>query len=203
MIETTVILIRHADSEFLERRLVGRLPQVPLTDTGRMQAARLPARLRFYTTSLAALYTSPQRRAVETAIPIGDTFGLAPQPVDALDEMDFGRWTGLSFRRLDRDPQWHYYNAHRDVAVVPGGESAAAVEVRAMRALERIAALHVGALVAVVSHAEVIRTAVLHCWGRPLRDFNTVAIDPASISVLRFYQGRARIISVNDREFEQ
>jgi probable phosphoglycerate mutase len=198
-----MLLIRHAESELLDRRLVGRSPHVGLTRAGRMQAARLPRRLHRYTASVAGLFTSPQRRAVETALPIGHAFGLAPQHVHALDEVDFGLWTGVSFRRLDRDPRWHFYNSHRDLAAVPGGESAADVEVRVMRGLEEIAALHGGSLVAVVTHAEVIRTAVLHCSGRPLCDFTAVTIDPASISMLSVCDGAASIVSVNDRDPEQ
>jgi probable phosphoglycerate mutase len=186
----------------MHRHLLGRLPHVGLTRRGRRQATALPQRLELYATSIAALYVSPQQRAAETAEPIGRAYSVAPQPMDGLAEVDFGAWTGLSFAELDRDPAWRDYNAHRATAVVPLGESAVDLHHRVVRALTEIATTHAGAMVAVVTHAEIIRTIVLHCSGRSLDEFHTVAIDPASISSVELGD-TARLLFANSLDGER
>jgi probable phosphoglycerate mutase len=179
-------------------RLTGRLPGVHLTAEGRAQAARLPARLERHTDRLAALYTSPLERTRETAEAIAEAFGVTAQPCDALVEPDFGEWTGWSFEDLDRDPAWRLFNTHRSRARVPGGESAPAVQVRIVSAIDEIASRHPDGALAVVSHADVIRAALLGWLGVPLDFHHRLVIEPASISAVRLFTDGLQVLFVNE-----
>jgi broad specificity phosphatase PhoE len=198
-----LFLIRHAESEGCTERLVGRTPQIGLTARGRAQAVRLPARLRECVDALDAIYSSPLRRAIETAAPLGVAFGILPQPLSEFTEVDFGIWTGRSFTALDGDDTWKTYNAHRSVALIPGGESVAALRLRIFAAIRRLLGIHQRGAIAIVTHAEIVRVIALEYCGHSLDDFHTVAIEPASITAVRFRDGVPEVRYVNRREEEQ
>lgn len=88
----SLVLVRHGETEWMERgRLHGRLDS-PLTAAGRLHAEQAAQRLRGG--HFEALYSSPLGRALRTAEILGDAVGLAPQPLDGLAELDFGWMEG-------------------------------------------------------------------------------------------------------------
>jgi probable phosphoglycerate mutase len=88
----TVHLVRHAEHIHQGRVLVGRMPGIPLSETGRRQAERLADRLT--AERIEAVHASPSERAQATARPIADRLGLPVQTAPEVDEIDFGDWTG-------------------------------------------------------------------------------------------------------------
>jgi probable phosphoglycerate mutase len=194
----TAILIRHGETDSIGRYLSGRRRDHHLTETGRQQAERLPSRLSRH--PLAALYTSPLERARETADPLARVRHLTPRTDDDLLEVDFGEWTGKTFAELDATPAWHEYNNHRATASAPGGESIPHLQKRAVAAIERLRRVHETAAIAVVSHAEVIRCAVLHYLGMPLDMFRRIEISPASITILELGPDDCRFLCINAQD---
>lgn len=94
-------LVRHGETEWTELGLLhGRLDS-PLSLTGRRHAEQTAARLRGETFN--ALFTSPKGRAMQTALILGETLGLAPTPLDGLREMDFGWSEGKPLAHFDPD----------------------------------------------------------------------------------------------------
>ena len=171
--------------------LSGRASGVPLNAQGRAECVRLAASLS--RVPIVAVYASPMERALDTARAIADAQRLDVQILRALDEVDFGEWTGLTFDGLDRDPAWHRYNDARGSASIPGGESARRVQTRVVRALEWIRESHPGATVAAVTHAELIRYAVLYALGQPLDRWNRIDVAPASVTAIECDRRGARV----------
>jgi broad specificity phosphatase PhoE len=101
---TTFIFVRHAAHDLLGKILTGRAPGVHLNARGKMQAERLADRLSKL--QIAAIYTGPLERAVETAGPLSDRFSLEKRLCPAFDEVDFGAWTSLTFAALDQRADW-------------------------------------------------------------------------------------------------
>jgi len=179
---TRFLLIRHGETDMVGTRLSGRMEGVHLNATGRAQAEQLPSRLE--QVEIGAVYASPLERAAETAAPLGRAKGLEVHVSEALAELDYGEWTGRSFQDLESDAKWRLFNSYRSGARVPGGESMLEVQVRAVTELARLRLRHEGAAVAVVSHAEWIRSAVMHALGMSLDLFGRLEIGPASVSTL-------------------
>src|ERR1044071_1374613 len=98
---TKFLLIRHATNDTIDRFLAGRLPNVHLNAEGKTQADKLA--LRLSQSRIAAIYSSPRERAWETAEPIARDHKLDICCSAALDEMDFGEWTGRPFPELESD----------------------------------------------------------------------------------------------------
>ncbi|MBX6322793.1 MAG: histidine phosphatase family protein [Rhodospirillaceae bacterium] len=193
----TVLLVRHGAHALLGRRLVGRMAGVGLAPEGRVQAARLADRLA--AERPAALQTSPLRRARETAAPIALRLGLPAQVVPALDEIDFGDWTGLDFTSLEGDPLWRQWNTERAAVRPPGGETVADVQRRVMRHIEETRRTHPGAAVAMVSHGDVIKAAVACCLGLDADAFARFEVSPAGVTRLSLDDdGGARLLALNE-----
>jgi broad specificity phosphatase PhoE len=194
---TTFFLVRHALHTLGAATLVGRSPGVGLTEKGRAQSERLATRLA--QEGITALHASPQERTLETARPIGERCGVGVEITEALDEVDFGEWSGKSFAELDGDPRWAGWNAEREYAETHGGETIAALAKRVVGHIERIRATDPAGRIVLVSHAEPIRTAILHYLGLPFSAFTRIEIDPASISQLVFRDGNPVLAGVNER----
>lgn len=192
-----ILLIRHAQTDAVGQWLAGRMAGVGLNQCGRAQAERL--RVHLSTTHLAAVYSSPLDRAIETAEPIARDRGLRVEPKMELMEIDFGQWTGQRFDRLAEDPQWVRFNAHRSMAAVPGGERAADVQARIARALDDARVQHPNQTVAFVTHADVIRLAILHVAGAPIDFIHRFDVQPASVTAVACHRDGATLLYVNDR----
>ena len=187
-------LIRHASYPLAGVALGGR-GEHPLDERGRRQAEALAGRLAGM--GLAAVYTSPQRRAQETAAPIAARHGLVPVVDDALAEMDFGSWTGRSFDDLAGDPVWARFNAARGLTRIPGGETMLEVQVRLAGFALRLREHHPEAAVAAVGHADPLRA--LLCWllGMPLDQYARLEIEPSGMAVIGLDDWGARLLELH------
>jgi probable phosphoglycerate mutase len=193
---TRILLIRHAHTDAVGRRLAGRMPGVPLSAEGQAEARAL--RVRLADRMLSAIYSSPQERAIDTAHEVAKARGLEVRVCEDMDELDFGEWTGRSFEELAALSSWRAFNAERATAPVPGGETASQVRTRVVRALAQLRADHPGETIAVVTHQDVIRTAVVHCGGGSLADLDTFEIATTSVTELALEEAACWILSVND-----
>lgn len=154
------------------------------------------------TETLAAVYSSPRERAYYTAREIAEPHALKVRIADGLDELDFGRWTGLSFDDLEGDPAWQQWNEARATARPPEGESMAEAADRAAGTLVRLAAEHPGETIAAVTHCDIIRGVIAFHLGLPLDNLLRFDVDPASVSRLVVGDWGARVMSVNERLYQ-
>jgi broad specificity phosphatase PhoE len=199
-VTATILLIRHAAHVELGRTLSGRRRDVALSHEG-LEQAEIVADL-LAVEPLAAIYSSPRERAFYTARSIAEAHELKVGIVDALDEIDFGDWTGVDFNTLEGDPAWNEWNEARETARPPGGESMGEAVARAAAALAAIAADHKGESVACITHCDIIRGAVAHYLGLPLGNMLRFDIDPASVTRLALGSWGARILTVNERLYQ-
>lgn len=193
----TLYLVRHAAHGLLERVLTGRMPQVHLAELGHAQARRLAQH--FAGLNVTAVQSSPRERAEETARPIALASHRSCEIVHALDEIDIGAWTGRAFADLTDDPHWQAWNAGRSTARAPNGESMAEVQARVLAHLRATQAAYPDGRVVLVSHADVIKAALLHFLGASLDAFGNFDIAPASVSTLLLGDWGGRIVSLNER----
>lgn len=169
--------------------LFGRTVDAPLDAHGVRQARQLAARLRWLSPDSTLIEASPRLRTRQTAAAIA---GQLARPVcirQELDEIDFGRWAGQSFSELARDPDWQRWNEHRGVHGTPSGDSIAAVQSRVLRHLEDLCVSFTGGTIVLVTHAEIVRTLLLHFLGIPVGDFQRIRVEPASLSFLDYRDG--------------
>jgi broad specificity phosphatase PhoE len=124
---------------------------------------------------------------------------LSPVPDTALREIFLGDWEGLTTAEIaERHPEaWAAWVQEPDWDVVPGGEGAAAFELRVAAAMDAIAQRHAQGDVLVVTHGGVIQVALHRVVGRASRGLFPFKIQNASISLIEKRQ-RTIIGGVND-----
>jgi broad specificity phosphatase PhoE len=194
---TVFLLVRHAAQDDVGHVLAGRMPGVHLGPAGRAQAAELGQRLK--REPVHAIHTSPRERTRETADAIAAAVGLGrPDIVEALDEIDFGAWSGKTFDALNDDPDFRRWNATRSLARAPGGESMLDVQRRILAHMERVMAEAGERTVVLVSHADVIKGIVAHVLGLPVDAWWRFEISPASVTRLVMADWGARLVALNE-----
>lgn len=191
-----VHLVRHGSHAELGAVLSGR-SDIVLSAAGVAEAERVAARLAAL--PIDGVYSSPCKRARQTAEVIAARVGLPVAVEDALDEIDFGTWRGRSFVELEEDAAWRRWNAARGTGQAPGGETMAGASARAVAFVERIASAAERGMVVMASHCDVIRGIVAHYLGLSLDRLLAFDVDPGSISSLSVGPWGGRVLGVNER----
>jgi broad specificity phosphatase PhoE len=188
--ETTIVLVRHAVTDWtLEGRWQG-LADLSLNDRGREQALALAEQLDAI--PFSAIYASDLTRAYETALTIAERRGLDVTPVPELREIDVGSWTGLSHAEIqERFPDAFASLRSRTGRGWEGGETYAELNRRVLGALRRIAEAHGGETVLVVTHSGPIRAVQAHAVGLDYATDRTAAarVDHVGFSAVTVVDG--------------
>jgi broad specificity phosphatase PhoE len=164
---TTIVLVRHGETDWnLERRFQGHA-DVPLNETGRAQALELAERLAGESFSTA--YTSPLRRASETAEILAARLGFDVHPDESLKEVHVGSWSGLAVHEVEaRFPEGYARWVEWRCAGWDDGETYDELAERVVRGLREIARRHPGKCVLAVTHGGPIRSAMAVALGLSL-----------------------------------
>ncbi|MDX2162811.1 MAG: MSMEG_4193 family putative phosphomutase [bacterium] len=195
---TQILLIRHAVNDFVKTgKLAGWTPDVHLNDDGKAQAEALGARLA--DAPLNVLIASPLERTMETAEAVQRHHPhLHIEQNPAIGEVQYGDWQGKEIAALTKRKMWHVIQEYPSRAYFPNGETMRGVQNRAVDEIERIAAAHPRLLVAIFSHADLIKMVLAHYLGMHLDNFQRIMVSPASISALVLGYGRPYVASMND-----
>jgi probable phosphoglycerate mutase len=183
-----LFLVRHGDTAWHdEGRIIGR-QDVSLNLAGRKQIESLRRVLALLKPD--SLYTSPIKRAVESAEILAGRLRLAPIELPGVTELNTGEWTGRTVDELfATDEAWRAFRTDATSVRVPGGEDVYEVRDRIVESVEQImAAGHQRSVV--VTHSAVIRIAACHYIGLPLQHLRAVRADTGSLTVLRLFDGR-------------
>ncbi|RWF15954.1 MAG: histidine phosphatase family protein, partial [Mesorhizobium sp.] len=175
---TTFLLIRHAAHDNVGSYLAGRLQGIRLGQAGQAQALRLARRMA--REPISAILSSPRERTLETAKPIATACDIEKIGIcQELDEIDFGAWSGKTFEELNGDARWRLWNDQRQSARTPSGETMLAVQERVVGLMDETRQDAQNQVVALVSHADVIKAAVCKVLGLQLGDCFRFDIEPA------------------------
>lgn len=192
---TTFLLIRHATTDAVGKRLAGRAAGMHLNKEGIMQARLLAGRIHHL--PIRNLYTSPLERAIETAMPVAEKRDIKPVICEEITEMECGEWTNRDFENLRNDPGFRLFNSMRSITRIPGGELMIEVQHRMITKIEQLKKKHAGELVAMVSHSDPIKAVIAYYAGIPLDFLQRMEISPASVSIIRFFEESVHLLQVN------
>jgi probable phosphomutase (TIGR03848 family) len=199
----TLILARHGRTTAnASGVLAGRSKGVALDEQGVEQARDAAERLTGL--SLAAIVTSPLERCRATAREIARLQRNSPRVTSErrLLECDYGSWTGKELKTLAKEPLWEAVQAHPSSVTFPDGESMAQMTARSVAAVRdwdaRLEAEHgPDAVWLAVTHGDVIKAVLADALGMHLDLFQRIAVDPGSLSVVRYTPLRPFVLSVN------
>ena len=189
-----IVLVRHALPVRIDATPDGAPADPGLADRGLEQAERVAAALAH--DRVDALYSSPARRALETASPLAKALGMDPVVEPGIAEFDAAdsSYVPVEELRAAGDPRWH--------ALVAGdlysaGVDPVAFRSRVVEAVVRIAAAHPGGRAVLVCHSGSINAAAGQVAGQQ----KALWFAPAYCSLTRLAfarDGRTGVVSLNE-----
>lgn len=185
-----LLLIRHAPTP--ATRISAFPADEPLDDSGRAAAAQLGALL----PRGADLVSSPALRCSQTA----EAAGRAPRTDSELRDCDFGSWAGHTLAEIHATDPDAVARWMTDPSAAPhGGETLAAVAARVGKWLDTCSGGH--DLTIAITHAEVVKVAVMHALSAPLQAFWQIDVSPLSVTELHAHDGRWMLTRTNCRSW--
>ncbi len=188
-----LIVIRHALPLRVEQADGAADPG--LSEAGVAQAEHMAQYLA--TERIDALFSSPMRRAVQTAAPLAEATGLAPTIVDDVAEWDRHASSYIPAEELKASGAENWIEQLNGDNM--GDDAVADFHRRVIAALETIVEQHRGQTVAVVCHGGVINAYIAHVMGLPLT--LPGALYPNYTSIHRFAaasSGERSVLALNE-----
>lgn len=196
----TLILIRHGRTPANEQGiLAGRSAGVSLDEVGKESALALQKK--FAELDVKYVGASPLTRTVETAELVFPNRDI--DLIDDLVECEYGDWTGKKLSDLAKEPLWETVQKAPHQVTFPNGESMQQMSDRSVQAVKQkdaqLREQHGKDFIwAAVSHGDIIKAIIADALGLELAKFQRIYVEPASISVLRFFDDDSAVVKVND-----
>ena len=139
-------------------------------------------------------WSSPQKRAMQTAQAATEGLGLSIQIDEDLREVDLGYWEGKTFQEIAADwpkevKAWAELTADFQF---PGGEVMGGFLERVRRAADRLAALPQDVVLA-ISHGGVIRSMICHLLGLDPKNYLLFKVRTAAVTVIDLFDPLASV----------
>jgi probable phosphoglycerate mutase len=197
---TRLYLIRHGATQLTAEDRFSGAGSVHLSEEGRAQAERLAQRLA--DDDIAAVYTSPLDRTVETAAILARPHGLDPVRRADLREISHGHWEGMARKDVEDQflDEYSAWETDPFTFAPEGGESGISVLARALPVIREIVVGHKDKNVVVVSHKATIRLILSSLLGFDERGYrDRLDQAPACLNILDFRDTvHARLMLFND-----
>ena len=203
-----LILVRHGQTDWNQQRRVQGLSNLGLNGTGKMQAEALAQALK--NVRVDAIYTSPLRRAQETASAIGRFHDIEVVTLDGLKELDVGEVDGMNYEEMKLHHSEFFTKWMADFTSVrlPGGGTVTELRDQCCAAIQDIVKKQQPRVeencggeekvVVAVTHFFPILCIVCNTLGLELSYCRRLRLDVASTCTLEFNTAGAALISWND-----
>lgn len=196
---TTLLLIRHGETEFNTRGIYQGQADSPLTVTGIHQAEALRPRIAAFDTA-TSLYASDLGRTMHTAelVAVPAHHRIVSDP--GLRERNYGVFQGKNKATVaDEFPYvWAQYRSGNPDYAIPDGESQRQFLDRVRDTMERIADAHEGEQVVVVSHGGTLGTFIKHVLGLALDAPRHFDMGNTSLSILSREAGAWKVRTLGE-----
>ena len=196
---TEIIIIRHGETEWNKTGRFQGHSDVPLSAEGRTQAAALGKNL--VVDHVDAIYASDLTRAMETAAPLAQRFGLEVISDPQLRELNFGAWEGRNFNDVNAENPNAMKNFYTDPeqADIPESEPFPEFQRRIAGRVREIVARERGKRIVIVSHGASIRILLADILSMPIRSIWHLSQLNTAVNKIRFEDdGFAVVTLMND-----
>lgn len=200
-----VYFARHGQTDWNIVRKVQGTTDIPLNETGILQAGQLCENLKEKNISFSKIYTSYQRRAVQTAQIVDEQFHTGYEIVKGLEEMNLGLFEGHTWEEIHAlyPEELKLWNSYKRYNKSPEGESYQMVMERLFKALDYIFDQNDTSSddnILVITHGAVILTLIVMRENLPFEGSHTIAVDnatPIEFTITELEEIRKRVFSQN------
>ncbi len=200
-----VYFARHGQTDWNIVRKVQGTTDIPLNETGILQAGQLCENLKEKNISFSKIYTSYQKRAVQTAQIVDEQFHTGYEIVKGLEEMNLGLFEGHTWEEIHAlyPEELKLWNSYKRYNKSPEGESYQMVMERLFGALDYIFDQNDTSSddnILVITHGAVILTLIVMRENLPFEGSHTIAVDnatPIEFTITELEEIRKRVFSQN------
>ncbi|MCQ4725060.1 histidine phosphatase family protein [Anaerotignum faecicola] len=177
-------LIRHGETEWNKAKRFQGWTDIELSQEGRRQASLLGER--FKKIDIDEIYSSPLKRAVETARPIADIKGLEIKTNENFKEINFGEWEGMTAKEISTKygKSFDEFIKYPENGTFPGDISFAHVTERIKIGLRDVLDGKDDKNIAIVSHGGIVRLIIKYLMAFEGEWYNKTWIDNTSVSIV-------------------
>jgi len=197
---TEIILARHGETEWNVAEVFRGQIDIDLNETGVKQAELLSGYLS--TSAIAAVYSSPLKRALKTAEIIAQPHKLKVNVDSDLIDFNFGKWQGLSHQEVKEKYRDLYatWITHPEQVRIPNGEALEDVSKRVIRVRNKVIENHRGTVV-IVGHRVVNKVMICTLLGLDNSHFWKIRQDTCGISIFSYLNEQFILTKHNDTSF--
>lgn len=193
-----LFLVRHGETAWNREDRVQGFRDVELNALGRRQAEAIASSFR--DEDVQAVYSSPLRRALETARLIAEAHGLRVVTDDRLKELNQGVLEGLTYEMMrakygDLLKEWREKPA---TLKMPEGESMEELQARCWDLVQKLPQEHPNGTVVVVSHGFAIRSVLCKVIGLDLNNFRRLRQSVGARNLVEFGERGWVLVSMNE-----
>jgi broad specificity phosphatase PhoE len=198
---TKVYVVRHGQTAWnLEEVFRGRA-DIPLDETGKKEVHLAGEALKDET--LHAVYSSPLSRSMETAENIAKFHSLSVVPLEAIIDISYGEWEGVSLEKVEKNyPDLYalWLNEPHKVRF-PKGETLEEVRLRTMNAIEDLLQKHQQENIVLVAHRVPNKVICCALLGLDNHHFWRIQQDTASTNLFVFKNDQWIVSFLNDTSY--
>jgi broad specificity phosphatase PhoE len=194
---TQIIVARHGETEWNVSEVFRGRQDIRLNQTGIKQAESLGNSL--VGLKIEAIYSSPLKRALDTARSVAKHHSLGVNVVPGLIDLDYGAWEGLTHEDVKEKYSGLYERWLKEPHLVriPEGEDLGQVRRRARGVLGRVVSKHTGPVL-LVSHRVINKVLICFMLGLGNSHFWNIKQDLGGITVFEHERNRYKLIKHND-----
>src|SRR5512139_881523 len=198
---TKLYLVRHGQTAWNVGEIFRGRADIPLDETGRREAGLAGEALREAT--IHAVYSSPLSRSFETAQLIAKCHNLPVEPLEAIIDISYGDWEGLSNERVRESyPELHkLWHEQPHKICFPGGESLDEVRARTMTAVSRLMVKHQDQTIVLVAHRVPNKVICCALIGLDNSHFWRIQQDTACTNLFTHKNGEWIVSFLNDTSY--
>lgn len=189
MEETIIYLVRHGVTDSNKKKIYMGWREEELNEEGIKQVNELGIKLK--DNGISKIYTSPIRRAVQTAEILNRYLLTGIIIKEDLIEMKLDKWEGMAEEEIKlRYPrEWEIWNKRPAELRLPKRETLSSVQERSIGAIKRILNENNKRRVIAVTHVAVIRCLILFFKNLDLNLYKGIDVPNSSIFELKFSTG--------------
>jgi broad specificity phosphatase PhoE len=192
-----LILARHGETEWNVEKVFRGRADVSLNEVGIRQAELLGKHLCNW--ELEAIYSSPVKRALDTANIVARYMEVAVCIAEGLTDFDFGEWQSLSEQEVKRlyPAILNDWQSSPHKVRMPGGENLDDVKKRTAEVVDEVLSRHHGNVL-LVSHRVVLKVLICSLLGLDNSHFWNISQDVCGLTIFDYVDGRFVLTKHND-----
>lgn len=195
---TTLLLVRHGHVPGIEPATFRGRTDIELTERG-IEEAHLTANWIAKRWGPAMVYTSPQKRCIDTGAAIAKQCGVVAKILPLLDDLDYGDWQSKRHDAvaIESPAMYRQWLASPQFVRFPNGESLQDLLVRAADAVRLARQQHPAQTIVMVGHDSLNRSLLMHILDEPVSAYWKLVQAPCAINEILLAPDRAVVVQMN------